>query len=86
MVTNAFKHAFTSRHHGTIEVSFTTTSNDYILLVADDGVGFTEHIENTKSLGTILLRDLSKKLRAKVSTSQTSGYHVSVTIPIQQKA
>ncbi|WP_299818799.1 histidine kinase dimerization/phosphoacceptor domain -containing protein [uncultured Roseibium sp.] len=68
LVTNAYKHAFTGRPSGVIQVSMQGTNKAWMLEVSDDGVGFTGLTERG-SLGVKLISTLASQLGAQVEVS-----------------
>jgi len=61
-VVNALKYAFSDGKVGRISVSLTAEDTDYILSVADDGVGFDGHEPQPESLGTRIVTSLAGQL------------------------
>ncbi|MGB0385953.1 MAG: sensor histidine kinase [Ardenticatenaceae bacterium] len=65
LISNALKYAFLDQEKGEIKVDFHVLGNDQLeLVVADNGVGFPEHInfKKTRSLGLQLVNKLVKQL------------------------
>lgn len=81
LVTNAYKHAFSYVDNGIISVSFSRHESSYILYVTDNGNGLKSDLNSKQSLGTLLITDLSKKLRASVEIKANPGYAVKLVIP-----
>jgi two-component sensor histidine kinase len=71
LVTNALKYGFPDERHGLISVCFTREAEEYVLTVADDGVGYAREdtAESTRSsgagLGTRLMHGLAAQLRGR---------------------
>lgn len=85
LVTNAFKHAFTETDTGKININFFVENENYILEVSDDGKGSADGIlKRDKSLGTILIHDLSKKLKADLQIVAKNGVHARLIFPIRR--
>lgn len=83
LVINALKHAFPApKQESTITVSYAAAAQEWILRVADNGVG-REHnrpVTVKGGLGTSIVAALADQLSAKVSTISTSaGTAISVT-------
>lgn len=83
LVTNALKYAFPNRSHGTIYVSLTsegTASEDFTLIVWDDGVGIDASFDITKatSLGMRLVKMLTDQLNGKLAFSGTQGTRIEI--------
>ena len=75
LITNAFKHAFPSKS-GNIYVELSKSGTDYILSVADDGIGYNKKT-SSNSLGLILVDSLVKsKLRGNLNVSSKDGVKV----------
>jgi two-component sensor histidine kinase len=64
LVTNSAKYAFPHHGHGVIEVWFRKVGEDYLLCVADNGVGPGETVRGT-GMGTDLLQRLAKQLHGR---------------------
>lgn len=83
LVTNALKYAFPNRPHGTIYVSLTsegTASEDFTLIVWDDGVGIDASFDITKatSLGMRLVKMLTDQLNGKLAFSGSQGTKIEI--------
>ncbi|MBD3414120.1 MAG: PAS domain S-box protein [Candidatus Aminicenantes bacterium] len=63
LISNAFKHAFKHRKHGTVEVTMNIFAEQVFLTVRDDGIGVSDgvNIYQTQSLGMKLVRNLVQK-------------------------
>jgi PAS domain S-box-containing protein len=75
LVTNALKHAFPDGRQGDISITLQHAANHYILSVQDNGIGIPEtlNLENLKSLGLRIARDLSQQLRGTLELDRNSG-------------
>jgi two-component sensor histidine kinase len=69
-VTNALKYAFPEGRAGTVRVRFVREGEDFVLTVADDGIGLPQEGDVTErrprrgsGLGTRLLSALAAQLR-----------------------
>jgi two-component sensor histidine kinase len=64
LLSNAFKHAFHNQQTGKIEVFIEREKNLFLMRVLDNGAGFDykNKIENSNSLGLILIQSLSEQL------------------------
>ncbi len=86
LVTNAYKHAFGDRKEGIINVRFRQSGNNYILVVRDDGVGNQGRpFETKKSLGTVLIHDLTRKLKGEISIATENGVTTELIFPIKTR-
>ncbi|MDR8390139.1 PAS domain S-box protein [Aliifodinibius sp. S!AR15-10] len=68
VITNIFKHAFLGREEGNIDINLSECENQRSLhlSISDDGIGFPEDLDTTKSssLGLNLINVLSDQLHA----------------------
>jgi PAS domain S-box-containing protein len=70
LVSNAFKYAFASCQQGTISIKgFADRENNLVLVVKDDGIGLKPdfNINQSKSLGLRLVRNLTDQLQGKLT-------------------
>jgi PAS domain S-box-containing protein len=81
LITNAMKYAFPDDKNGTVSVSFCKKGDNYVLKVADDGVGFPEDLdyEKTNSLGLQLVKMLSHQINGEIELDRTEGTAFIVT-------
>ena len=75
LVSNSLKHAFVQGQKGKISIKFHPDGEKYVLIVADDGIGFSENIdfENTKTLGLQLVNTLVKQLAGSINVYRDTG-------------
>ncbi len=86
LVTNSFKYAFDGKKSGLIIVRLETQENMVRLSVSDNGIGMKSPPKVKQgSLGTILVNDLSKKLKAAVSHDLSEGTNVTIQFPYKSK-
>jgi two-component sensor histidine kinase len=52
-VTNCFKHAFPDNRFGTIDISFSHEDEQFLLSIADDGVGMPANVSHGRGCATI---------------------------------
>jgi two-component sensor histidine kinase len=85
-VSNAFKHAFKGREEGSIDVSFSKTGDDSVLMIVkDDGIGIPDDldIENAETLGLKSTRNIVRgELKGKIKIEKNMGTEVAVEFPI----
>jgi PAS domain S-box-containing protein len=84
LITNCYKHAFIDRPKGTIWVTYKLIENDYLITVADDGIGLpSEKLELKKqnSLGMILITELTRQLRGEILIVSEKGTKYTLTFP-----
>jgi len=74
IVVNAYKHAFEGLEEGIIDVRLKKNGTDVILSVSDNGHGFDrEAFEESDSLGSTLIKTLTKQLKGHFTISQNSS-------------
>jgi PAS domain S-box-containing protein len=88
LISNAYKHAFKGKEKGTICVTFDKVMDDaYNLTVSDDGIGMDPDmdIENSATLGMILIDALVSQLKGKLTISNKGGTTISIHFKEAQK-
>ena len=77
LITNSIKHAFPSGSKGKISIKFREEKGSYQLEVSDNGVGFPEglDLENAKSLGLELVKNLVHQLEGSIRLETDHGTH-----------
>jgi two-component sensor histidine kinase len=86
ILTNAYKHAFRGRDHGTIDISATSENGYMYITIRDDGVGIGSDFDtvHVNSLGFKLIRALLQyQLKGLLTVNNKSGTEVFVKFPIQ---
>lgn len=75
LVSNSLKHAFMQGQKGKISIKFHPDGEKYMLIVADDGIGFPEDIDfkNTKTLGLQLVNTLVNQLSGSINIDRDKG-------------
>lgn len=88
LVTNALKYAFPDDRAGEIQICFSlSTANQYLLVVADDGVGFLtptaalNHVPPLDSLGLQLVHAFVHQLRGKIELDCSRGTRFELSFP-----
>ena len=73
LISNSYKHAFTTEIEGMIEISIAKNfEKEYILSYSDNGIGLpTDNKKTHKSLGLELIQLLTKQLRGKLTKENT---------------
>lgn len=96
LVTNAIKYGFPDERHGTVCVRFRREAADFLLTVADDGVGAptleteaerTEFRNDGAGLGTRLMRGLAAQLRGRferLANPEGSGTLALLRFPVAE--
>jgi len=86
ILTNAYKHAFKGREHGTIEISAFQENGNMTISIRDDGIGISSDLDtaHTPSLGFKLIRALIQfQLKGSFTINNNNGTEVVVKFPIQ---
>jgi PAS domain S-box-containing protein len=86
ILTNAYKHAFKGREHGTIEISAFQENGHMTISVRDDGIGISRDLDtaHANSLGFKLIRALIQfQLKGSFTVKNDNGTEVVATFPIQ---
>lgn len=75
LVINAFEHAFENRDSGIIHINLSEDGQQIHLQVTDNGNGFPEHFDSTKSesLGFTLIQNLTQQLEGELELSSNKG-------------
>jgi two-component sensor histidine kinase len=84
LATNSLKHAFPDGRAGTITVTLgKNREGGYVLIVADNGVGFPANVDfrNSASLGLQLVNVLTGQIYGKIELSREAGTKFSITFP-----
>lgn len=85
LVSNALKYAFPDGRSGSIRVDFAVDSNHtYQLSIADDGIGLPEpfDLNQLKSLGLQLTRDLIQQLSGSLKIVYAPGTEFRISFPL----
>jgi len=85
LTSNALKHAFPEQRRGTIRISLKENCSSVQLVVADDGVGFPEHMQwnQPDTLGLQLVNNLTGQIKGAIELEQEEGTRVTLTLPNQ---
>jgi PAS domain S-box-containing protein len=86
LVTNALKHGRATDGRCTIKVEVRASGDNFVLVVADGGPGFSVAPTSTSSLGMQLIRSLARQLRGALEFASEGGARVSITVPIAQRS
>lgn len=78
LVSNALKHAFDDHKEGTIEISMVQKGSEIVLKVKDDGKGFPETNNGSKSLGMSLVNTLCHQISGELDFKNDQGAVVTV--------
>ena len=85
ILSNAYKHAFRGRKHGTIEISAVQENGQIRITVRDDGIGIPGNfdISRTNSLGLKLIRTLvQSQLKGSLMFKSQNGTEVTMEFPV----
>jgi two-component sensor histidine kinase len=87
LLSNCFKHAFPDNKSGKISIAFKKNQDKSILTIRDDGVGLPKEaeLENKKTLGLSLVRNLSKQLHGDLQIDRNNGTAFILTLPYTSK-
>ncbi len=81
-ITNSIKYAFPNDRSGVISISLSTTSpNQYLLVISDNGVGMPQQFNSKKagSLGMSLMEGLSEDLDGRFSIENKNGTTIKIS-------
>lgn len=73
LLTNAYKHAFSSKSKGKINISVWSEGKKAFLMVCDNGKGITDADLKKETLGTMLIRSLAAQADGKVTWKSEKG-------------
>jgi len=84
LVVNAFKHAFKENEHGVLTVELEKKDGKVELTVADNGPGLPEDfsLENTNSLGCMLISTFAAQLEANTKIENRGGANFKFTFNV----
>jgi len=85
ILSNAYKHAFKGRKHGTIEISASQENGQIKITIRDDGVGIPAHfdISRANSLGLKLIRTVVQhQLKGLLTFESSNGTEISLEFPV----
>jgi two-component system, sensor histidine kinase PdtaS len=75
LVTNSLKYAFSDDKEGIIKISFHEDGDDYVLEVADNGIGIPDDfdIKKSDSLGMLLVNNLTSQIHGELEFKRDHG-------------
>lgn len=86
LITNSFKHGFTSDHAGLITIEITGSSQLIHVDYQDNGVGFKSSVfETSTSMGFVLVKSLLRQLGAEYSVSDKAGFQISLSFTTKKR-
>jgi PAS domain S-box-containing protein len=88
LLTNALKHAFTERDGGTITLHSLVEGDTCRVVIADDGVGFTDSVSWPQhgKISALIVRSLRDNAKADLKVESTPGKGTRVTITFKRAA
>ena len=86
LISNALRHAFPDGRTGQISVTFEQKGGDFLLEVADTGVGIAleQNTAKEKGFGYQLIDTFCKKLKGQIHIQNTSGTSIQFRFPKRQ--
>ncbi|MGF7118658.1 histidine kinase dimerization/phosphoacceptor domain -containing protein [Methanobacterium oryzae] len=75
IVSNSLKHAFEGQKAGNISVKFYKKSDEYELIIEDDGIGFPDNLNfrNVDSLGMQIVNSLTRQINGKITLDKSNS-------------
>ena len=73
IVSNSMKYAFKGRSEGLITIDVQKLHNGYQMSISDNGIGFSNELANSKSLGLYLIENLVKQLQGRYDLESHHG-------------
>jgi PAS domain S-box-containing protein len=84
ILSNAYKHAFKGRKHGTIGISVSQENGRIMILIQDDGIGLPAHfdISHSNGLGIQLVKTLVEyQLKGSIIFTSRKGTEIRIEFP-----
>ncbi len=75
LLSNCFKHAFPGQRSGEVAINLSKNGDNYLLEVADNGIGIPEDVDikNTDSLGLLIVQTLTLQLKGTLEHYNEGG-------------
>ncbi len=75
LIANSLKYAFPNNNKGEININFTASDSNFVLIVKDDGIGFPKDLDflDTQTLGLQLVVALTEQLEGKIEINKERG-------------
>lgn len=85
LITNSMKHAFVDEAGGEINITFYKKSDEFTLIIADNGEGLPEDIDfkNTETLGLQLVNNLTAQIDGIIELDRSYGTRFKITFKEQ---
>jgi PAS domain S-box-containing protein len=84
LLVNSIKHAFPDGRPGLIQLQFTVDTNDLLVIIDDNGVGFEPQAGPSTKLGLDLVTSLARQIKGHVSFEHGAGTTVELRVPLTQ--
>jgi len=86
LITNAYKHAFTAKEEGNIDIIINQTENNIVLSVEDNGTGLPPgfDLENINSTGFNIVKSLAIQLDGELSANGLEGSIIKLSFNLDQ--
>ncbi len=83
LLTNSLKYAFPHGEKGNIFIKFYKSDNNYVLIVADDGIGLPEELDinQTDTLGLQLVKNLIGQIEGDIIINIEEGTMMTIIFP-----
>ncbi len=83
VLTNIYKYAFAGRSAGLITINTSMEGDNFILEIADDGIGIPEEkeVKASQSLGMRLIHSFARQMKAKITMINFNGVKYIIEIP-----
>jgi PAS domain S-box-containing protein len=83
LISNSLKHAFKDGRNGIIKIKFYKDSENYVLIISDNGIGFPEELDYKKSdsLGLRIVNSLVDQIHGEIDMDRTQGTKFTIKFP-----
>lgn len=83
LLSNSFKHAFPGQKSGEVTITLSKNGRNYLLEVADNGIGIPEDVDikNTDSLGLLIVQTLTLQLKGTLEHYNEGGTKFRLSFP-----
>jgi len=86
IIVNSIYHAFTENQKGTITITIIRSTHTAEIIISDNGIGFCpEDSKVYSTLGLVLIKELSRQIRATTRFEIDNGTKISIRFPLQQQ-
>jgi PAS domain S-box-containing protein len=85
LVFNSLKHAFVNQNEGHISITIKKDADFIKFMIQDDGIGLSSNIQinETKTLGLKLIRNLVNQLRGSIDVTTDNGTEFTLRVPVE---